>query len=69
MRYSAAARALKARQAVADMEGAVPCALYASDMPYEGPMPPADVARGVRPERGGTSADGVSRTCLVSMAS
>ena len=30
----------------ATMEGTVPCALYSSDMPYEGPMPPADVARG-----------------------
>jgi hypothetical protein len=38
--------ALRALEAVAGMEGAVPCALYASDVPYEGPMPPADLSRG-----------------------
>jgi len=39
-------KSLRVLQAIANLEGEVPCAVYASDIPYEGPMPPANVSRG-----------------------
>ena len=37
---------VRAFEALVEREGGVPCALYASDVTYEGPMPPADSLRG-----------------------
>jgi hypothetical protein len=37
---------VRAFEALIEREGGVPCALYASDVTYEGPMPPADSLRG-----------------------